>query len=347
MCTNLRELPSDLSIEEPIAYEKVRLFPLRFNRASHLEYLTLDDAAAEKLVSVEELLAGGSVPTLRVRNRAKDRVLIVDGSTLIGAKQNRVVNLSIMLASESETEIPVSCVERGRWSLRTPEFEPSYFADHALRGKMCRGTTASLREAKEVRPDQGEVWEHVEGMLGGFGADSPTRAYHALYEKLGQKLSDDEAYLKVPENACGVAVEIDGSLRAVDLFDKPRTLQKLWPRLVRSYLVSALYPQSIGSKKIGVKEFLEHAFGSTSESYEPVGVGTTMRLTNAECEGAALVCDSELVHLSLFAKNGAEPRGEPVLPGSEESKAAQPSVAQSTQEAKPHRPGRRWWRFWA
>jgi hypothetical protein len=340
MSTNLRKLLSDLSIEDPIGYEKVRLFPLRFNRVSQLQYLTLDDAASEKLVTIEETCAAGSVLKLRVRNRAKDRILIVDGSTLIGAKQNRVVNLSIMLAAESETEIPVSCVERGRWSHRTPEVALSYFADHGLRGKMCRGTTASLREAKEVRPDQGEVWEHVEGMLGGFGAASPTLAYHAMYEKLGQKLTDDETHLKVPENACGVAVEIDGSLRAVDLFDKPNTLQKLWPRLGRSYLVGALYPQSIRCKKIGVKEFLEQALGSRSESYEPVGVGTTLRLTNAECVGAALACDGELVHLSLFAKEEAEP-------GSSETVLPEPEESNPGQETTPNSPRRPWWRFWA
>src|SRR6266478_2538129 len=113
MSTNLAELLSNVSIEAPMGYGKLRLFPLKLEPKSDLQYLTLDDAVREKVVTIEEKSVAGSVPKLRVRNRAKDRLLIVDGSTLIGAKQNRVVNLSLMLAPDSLTEIPVSCVERG------------------------------------------------------------------------------------------------------------------------------------------------------------------------------------------------------------------------------------------
>src|SRR5215470_10510460 len=84
--------------------------------------------------------------------------------------------------------------------------------------------------------------EHVHAMLEGAGVRSPTAAYHALYEKWQPEFADYQAQLRLPENACGVAVEIDGLLEAVDLFDKPSTLHKLWPRLVRSYVVSALGP---------------------------------------------------------------------------------------------------------
>jgi hypothetical protein len=182
MTANLRELLPELSIEAPIGYQKLRITPLRLRSTSALEYLTLDESSAV-LVTIEESSPSGSVPELRVRNRAKDRVFIPDGSTLTGAKQNRVVNLSVLLAPESVTVIPVSCVERGRWSSLTRHCSPSGVSDSALRAMMCRGATDSLRKSQSVGVDQGAVWHYVEGMLCGTGAASPTRAYHALYER--------------------------------------------------------------------------------------------------------------------------------------------------------------------
>ena len=52
-------------------------------------------------------------------NRGPKPTLIIDGEELVGAKQNRVVNLTILVAAESELIIPVSCVEAGRWRAKS------------------------------------------------------------------------------------------------------------------------------------------------------------------------------------------------------------------------------------
>jgi hypothetical protein len=339
MVAALMNLLSHLSMDEPITWQSVRITPLRLHGMADLEYLTLADSASETLITVEENSASGSVTELRVRNRAKSRVLIPEGSTLIGAKQNRVVNLSIMVAPESVTAIPVSCVERGRWRLLTPHFTAGCFADSPLRAKMCREATESLKKAGNVQVDQGEVWSHVDGMLQGAGACSPTAAYHALYEKWEPELADYEARLRLPKNASGVAVEIDGLLEAVDLFDKPNTLHTLWPRLLRSYVLAALRPGVRQGKATDAGGFLEHVLRSEGESFEPVGVGTTVRLTNQEAVGAALVCEGQFVHLSVFATEAAG-----------QLRTAPPTLqAPSNQrEGASERNERRrpWWKFW-
>src|SRR6516164_3768407 len=122
MMLDLRGLLKDLSIGQTTAWRRIRVTPLRLQTRADVEYLTLDDSTAETLITIEESSGAGSVPEIRVRNQAKCRVFIPEGSTLIGAKQNRVVNLSVMLAPESVTLIPVSCVERGRWRFVTPHF---------------------------------------------------------------------------------------------------------------------------------------------------------------------------------------------------------------------------------
>lgn len=39
-------------------------------------------------------------------------VLILDGEEILGAKQNRMVNATILIAAHTKVKVPVSCVER-------------------------------------------------------------------------------------------------------------------------------------------------------------------------------------------------------------------------------------------
>src|SRR5262245_66023762 len=133
MNPQLRQLFDDVCFGEAISHGRLGLIPLRLVRRSDLEYLLFDDKLAAADLRIEELSAAGSVSSIRVRNQAKYRVLLPDGTMLIGCKQNRVVNVSIMLAPDSETQIPVSCVERGRWQFATPGFSPAEHCDGSLR----------------------------------------------------------------------------------------------------------------------------------------------------------------------------------------------------------------------
>jgi hypothetical protein len=103
-----------------------------------------------------------------------------------------------------------------------------------------------------------------------------------------------------------VAVEVDGRVQAVDLFDKPDTLCRLWPGLAKGYVLAALAPGAVWGCAAGVKELLGRVLASDGEPYRVGGIGTTVRLETAEAVGAALLCDDWLVHLSLFATGAPE-----------------------------------------
>ena len=62
------------------------------------------------------------MPELMVENKGDMRVLFIEGEELVGAKQNRILNTSILVPAKSKTKIPVSCVERGRWRYHSPMF---------------------------------------------------------------------------------------------------------------------------------------------------------------------------------------------------------------------------------
>jgi hypothetical protein len=71
---------------------------------------------------VTEVTGEGRVPELAFENTSTEKILLVDGDELVGAKQNRILNLTILVGVGQKILIPVSCVEQGRWSYRTRDF---------------------------------------------------------------------------------------------------------------------------------------------------------------------------------------------------------------------------------
>ena len=95
-------------------HHHLTVFPILAETEGNLPYLLMADAMATGVLTIKEV-GQGQVPLLEAKNRALDPILILDGEQLVGAKQNRMTNRSIILPPESVTKIPVSCMEHGRW----------------------------------------------------------------------------------------------------------------------------------------------------------------------------------------------------------------------------------------
>ena len=101
-------------------FENMGVLPLFVDIDDGPEYILLKDAIEEKQITITEVSQRGSVPTLKVVNKSPQFVLLLDGEALVGAKQNRVLNTSILVNGNSEIVIPVSCTEQGRWAYTSP-----------------------------------------------------------------------------------------------------------------------------------------------------------------------------------------------------------------------------------
>ena len=115
----------DVRVGEPIRHKALSVFPLFTAAENPVEYLLSDEGIGSGAVTVEEVSEAGSVPDLLVENKGDIRVLFLEGEELVGAKQNRILNMSVLIAANSRTKIPVSCVEAGRWRYRSRHFGSS------------------------------------------------------------------------------------------------------------------------------------------------------------------------------------------------------------------------------
>src|ERR1017187_9446955 len=137
-----------IPVGDPTHFGGLTIFPLFRNGPASAEpgYTLLEEAIGRGTARVTELGAGGSVPELRFENLGETPVLLLDGEELVGAKQNRALNLTILAPAKQVIVIPVSCVEAGRWHAETDTFRP---AEHVMysRARAAKGAQVSLSMA--------------------------------------------------------------------------------------------------------------------------------------------------------------------------------------------------------
>jgi hypothetical protein len=105
----------EIDTKNPIARGPLTLFALYSSDPAAAAYVRGPEAAAQKLFDVREHREGARVPELEIENRSDSPLLLIEGEMLLGTKQNRTLNVSVICPSRVSTIIPVSCVEAGRW----------------------------------------------------------------------------------------------------------------------------------------------------------------------------------------------------------------------------------------
>lgn len=305
---------SPVQIGEPQAHANLTLFPLLGDNVAEAGYLLLDEALEAGCARVTEVSESGSVPELKFVNDCTRPVLLLDGEELIGAKQNRILNLTVLAPAGKTIVIPVSCVEAGRWHAQSREFSSAHRTHYAAgRARKAAQVSASLRTSGTRRSDQSAVWEDIAMKSSRMEARSPTSAAAAMYEANRPRLDDFRTAFQLTEGQTGALFAVNGEVAGFDLFDSAQTLGKLLPKLVESYALDAIdqHTESAQSTSQEVaSRLLEDTVNAEAEGHTGVGQGTDMRLHGPRLSGGALADDGRIVHLCAFRLPEDErPRG--------------------------------------
>jgi len=307
--TNLAEVLQTVEVGDPVALFGLQVFPLRWRQAADVNYTTLDEAVREGNLEVTEVTESGSVPQLRVTNKGEVRTFLMAGEQLSGGKQNRVLNASIMVAPHSELPIPVSCVERGRWGYRSPNFSGCGSSSNSrLRKTMHSSVTRHYRASGTARCDQGAVWNEVDRKITETCGSSPTSVLQDAYESTTEWLNGFLDQLDCPTDASGVVFAYDGKIVGFDLFDHPATLAKLWPKLLRAYAIDV--PKKDGDVPVvnpdQIRTWIHSALQAKAEVFQSPGLGEDVRMEGGELIAAGLVVDDHPVHIEAFANTASK-----------------------------------------
>ena len=183
----------------------------------------------------------GVVSQIKVSNNSDKPILIIDGEEVLGAKQNRIFNTSILASPNKETICPTSCVEKSRWDNTDTHFEMSSNVMFSkARSSKFDTVQESTRRYGTKNSDQNSVWNNISQKQASMDAHSSTESMNDIYSKHKKSLDKYLQHLRVEENQIGALFAINYDLIGGDIFAKHSTCKKLLPKLINSVALDAI-----------------------------------------------------------------------------------------------------------
>lgn len=299
-------MPLDaFQVGEPVEHRGIVVTPLFPRRDPVAEYVTLDEALPRGF-RVDETSDAGTVPELVVTNPTGARVLLYDGEELVGAKQDRILNVSVLVEAGAKLEIPVSCVEQGRWRRTSSAFGSG---DHISHGHLRRLKAQALAAEPLARGlAQGHVWDEVRAKQSRMGVSSPTSANRDTFVAHGERLRALEEAFTAQPGQCGAVLGLGDEL-CLDAVSRPEAFALLWPKLRAGYLLDAL--ERLDGRATSVERvarFVDAVAAARVTRGPSPGLGDDARLRGDGVIGSGVSLGGETIQLSAFTSDDAGER---------------------------------------
>lgn len=312
---------SNIRLGEMKEYKNISVISVFIKDAAGPKYISLDEAISSGVLKIKEVSTGGNVPELIAENDGQKLILLLDGEEVIGAKQNRVLNATILLNFMSKTVIPVSCVEAHRWSYVSEEFAASKnLLNYSIRMAKEKSVNQSLKNSNRYMSDQGEIWDKIDEMSDEMKVKSQTKAMNDVYTTFDEDLEEYIINLPVISDQSGIFVFIDGKIAGFDIFSQPDTYSKLHSKLIKSYCMDALRKELIRKNKNAEKSpnakkeqnelpiasierakyFLEETKLCNESCFKSAGLGDDCRYEGQFIIGSALLYSDTVIHMTFF-----------------------------------------------
>ena len=291
------------------------LFPVLFPGVIAPYYLTLEQAIDSGVLLVTEIDASGNVNRLKLRNNSKQPILLVEGEELKGAKQNRTVNASFLIAGKTATTIPVSCVEEQRWHYDSQKFSSGKKVMHAsLRREVQYCLRDNLSRGAGHRTDQGRIWNNIAEKSKRMKVKSPTMAMSDVFEHYKDRLADYNDRFHIIEQQVGALFAIDSRLTGLECFSSSDTFGRFFDKLINSYAMDAIESVDRTAKIASVQPAKANVFvvsvkKAKGQRHPIVSMGATISFESRITQGTALADGEKVLHLSAFRKEAGPVSG--------------------------------------
>jgi hypothetical protein len=296
---------TSLRLGEPQVHRNMRVIPLYSSVNHSPEYLTLGQALDQQVLKVTEASQAGSVPELKVISIAEMFILLLDGEELAGAKQNRVLNTTILLQPHAETLIPVSCTEQRRWAYASAEFaESGTVMAHTARRAKSDSVSQSLKQAQGHRSDQGRVWQEIDKLASEANVSSSTSAMHDVFVAKDQDLAEFSQVFELQPAQQGLLVLVNSEVAGFDILSSATAYQTLHPKLVKSYAMDAITQPNVEKEmqySSKAQDFLSAIANCTVQVYPSAGIGEDYRFESPTIVGSVLVAEEHVIHGAFFS----------------------------------------------
>jgi len=342
----LKTTRAQLKLGTPITYKNLCVFPIFNGEDTNPHFLGMKTALDKNWLEIKEVDENGSVPTLKAKNKSDLPIILIDGEEVEGAKQNRIINTTVLLAPQQETMIPVSCTESGRWNYNSRQFQDSSnMMSFGSRSRKSSRILKSLTAKRGYDAEQSMVWNDIEALhfSSGSASFSRTRAMKDAYE---YRKPDIDSFLNsfpYQKGQKGMVVFKNGELAGMDFLSRSDSYADVHNKFIKSHVIEALQQKEksfdVTALQKEATDLLDKLPEMNSKSFDSVGLGKDYRLENNGAESAVLVYQNKVVHWSAYNKKSLSPTKPKPTPPFEEanilSEEEQTTIRNSARSSSP------------
>lgn len=294
-----------VGIEDAIVYKNLRLFPIKIAEegASTYKLLTLTEALRDNILEVKET---DVVSNLKFINKSKDvKILLVEGEVVKGGRQNRVINITMILDENSETIVPTSCIEQHRWS-GDKTFGADAYITPTLYGNLSNSVNLSMSSSREGSikycSNQSSLWGAADTFLCAAATHSDSNDFTKAYEVNEEKINDYFNKLKSYFKDCAGIAAVIGKKLIFSIADSKEFFMPQFEKLLKSYILEALtVRQTIKLSLEEIAKNLDDLLNAKNELFDsPNKIGKIIKFSATDITGSAFMFNNKIVHLSVI-----------------------------------------------
>jgi hypothetical protein len=252
------ERSSEITVgQDFIEYGNLRLYPVTASNA----FLEENAAAAEVAVLKHALKSpkfrisehkpfgrfedAMAVNNLTVENKLHQDVLLMSGDVIQGGKQDRTIADDRIIAANSIKNIPVFCVEAGRWDYQEGTEAENGSEDRIMAFNGYYNLASNDLRKTIKKGSQQEVWDKVAEVTSSQEVESFSNAYAGLEssESFTQNRDQYLGQFKAgfnEDNVVGIIAISGNQILGTDIFGHSELFQKAYEALLHSYITDAL-----------------------------------------------------------------------------------------------------------
>jgi hypothetical protein len=296
----LRAWLGRLELREAFRGEGATLVSLELAGGAGRAYPLLHEALGAGSAIVNEVGAG-TVNTLSITNKGGEPVLVLEGEIVVGAKQNRTITETLLVAAGATVPVRVGCVEQGRWDAPSAQFRSGR---HTMDSPSRRAAVKEVAAAGIV--NQARLWSHVKALAADYGSHNSTADYEQTMARPAGSAERETLKVAPSETRVGMMVLLDGRFIGVDVVSHPNTWNALAPRLLPSYFVGLdvvrRHPELLRSTaQAPPAEWLGYATLGDVVTAPTAGLGRRILVRSGALNGAGLWHEDHPAHLAVFA----------------------------------------------
>lgn len=296
-----RDFVRHLEVGDVVSYDNLALFPVYGPPGDAFACDPVKAGLESGHVLITEVSDTGVVSELRVQNNSTRPILIPEGEILTGAKQDRVVNVTVLVAASSVFTLPVTCVEQGRWDLEAEGFQATHYAPHGLRASKNEGVSADRAAGGIGHSDQSQVWGDIAETMREMNLSSDTDSLPESYQQAEKFLVGYRENISLPPDCNGVILIVNNEIAGMDYFDDAHAFARMWPALSQAYYFEAARLKRSGATTNALEQaqsYLSELTEILSVSERPLGDGVELYLSGGSMTGSGILIEDRIAHLT-------------------------------------------------